>query len=100
VCFSNLEFDLISQVGVSRTFTSVSPPYLWERGQIGECSKPEFDWIFHVGVSRKNTSVSPLYLWERARVRASGSHSFTQKTQIPYKMRSPLRLNSPRCEAI
>jgi hypothetical protein len=100
VCVSNLEFDLISQVGVSRKITSVSPLSLWEREPIGGCLKPEFDWIFHVGVTRKNTSVSPLSLWERARVRASGSHSFTQKTQIPYKMPSSLRLNSPRCEAI
>jgi hypothetical protein len=100
VCVSNLEFDLISQVSVSRKNTSVSPLYLREREPIGGCLKPEFGWIFQVGVTRKNTSVSSLSLWERARVRASGSHSFTQKTQIPYKMRSPLRLNSPRCEAI
>jgi hypothetical protein len=75
-------------------------PLSKEREPIGGCLKPEFDWIFHVGVTRKNTSVSPLSLWERARVRASGSHSFTQQTQIPYKMPSSLRLNSPRCEAI
>ena len=56
-------FGAISQVGVTRKNTSVSPLTLLGRGKkvpTFMLFKPAFGAVSQVGVTRKNTSVSPL----------------------------------------
>jgi hypothetical protein len=69
VGFSRSVFASISQVGVTRTFNSVSSISLRERELIRAHFGLVFASVSQVGVTRAFNSVSSLSLRERARVR-------------------------------